>query len=182
MPVIDNKEISSRDVGRVVAYVPGHAVCEEGINTSRCEYGRITSYNSKYVFVNFGSGENGQSVSPGDLRFIHPSAAALAKEFDLVVGDVARWMCTKARLSCGFMTPAECFFSDDPEYVEPARQALRERSAARAKAVSGAKITAVQEPRDIVKQAMGDLQDSISILRQMEQISRRYAKIKGKKT
>lgn len=54
---IQKRQIRDFDIGSKVTHVPGHG---------DCEHGTISSYNHKYVFVNFGTGTN-QAVDTCDL-------------------------------------------------------------------------------------------------------------------
>lgn len=53
------------DEGHMVRYVPQHA--NGDLNHRDCEIGTISSWNSKWVFVNFGKGDTSPACDPNDL-------------------------------------------------------------------------------------------------------------------
>lgn len=62
---IEGRQLTHADVGSKVTYVPQHA---DGAGHPDCEGGTITSWNDKYVFVNYGTGTN-KATDPSDLRW-----------------------------------------------------------------------------------------------------------------
>ena len=61
---IQNRELTEADKDSKVTYVPRHA--EGNAGHPDCEGGTISSWNDKYVFVNYGTGTN-QATDPDDL-------------------------------------------------------------------------------------------------------------------
>jgi len=55
------KEITTKDIGRKVVYRNNNSI-EEGV---------ITSFNSSFVFVRYGSNTQSQATSKQDLEFIN---------------------------------------------------------------------------------------------------------------
>jgi hypothetical protein len=58
--MINIEELKETDKGRLVSY-------SDGIKT---EIGRITSWNSRYIFVDFTDSERGQACYPRSLNFV----------------------------------------------------------------------------------------------------------------
>jgi len=53
---------TQQDIGRNVIYSAGHPSAFD-------EYGRITSFNDSFVFVNYGKGSTSQATNREDLRW-----------------------------------------------------------------------------------------------------------------
>lgn len=62
---VDGKILDDGDVGRDVTYVPNHAGGNAGHRD--CERGVITSWNSRFVFVRFGSSATPKACYPFNL-------------------------------------------------------------------------------------------------------------------
>ena len=63
--MLDIYSLTSSDKGSSVVYTPFEG-CDEGL----LEYGHITSWNDKFIFVDYGdSCGRGKATSPQDLRF-----------------------------------------------------------------------------------------------------------------
>lgn len=61
---IQGRELVDSDRGSKVTYVPGHAKGNAGHKD--CEEGTISSWNDKFVFVNYGTGTS-KATRPEDL-------------------------------------------------------------------------------------------------------------------
>ena len=68
--MIDIKTLTKEDIGRKVVYEKQYRV-DEGIFSyySMREEGIISSYNDKYILVNYGTCATAQATSPEDLTF-----------------------------------------------------------------------------------------------------------------
>jgi len=58
--VIDINRLTESDIGRTVIYEP---------NDSLLDFGRLTSWNETFVFVQF-SGPGGEACNPEDVRLV----------------------------------------------------------------------------------------------------------------
>lgn len=59
--MIDITKITNSDIGRVVVYV--------AYDGAKPEFGRITSFNSRFIFVDFQNTGRGQATPPHLLKF-----------------------------------------------------------------------------------------------------------------
>jgi hypothetical protein len=60
--MINIKELTEKDIGRSVVYTA----------YNHKEYGHITSFNEKYIFVDYGKNcGRGTATDPKDLKFTH---------------------------------------------------------------------------------------------------------------
>ena len=64
-------ELRPGDVGRAIYYLPQHA--HGDINHADKQWGNISSWNHKFVFVDFGKGDTHPACDPGDLYWVYNS-------------------------------------------------------------------------------------------------------------
>ena len=62
---IEGIKIKSKHIGLEVIYIPRHAHNESGTDWLLCEHGIITSFNDRFVFVNYGAGTS--NATPPEL-------------------------------------------------------------------------------------------------------------------
>lgn len=60
--MIDITQLTDRDIGRGVVYVPGH--------NAKHEDGIIRSWNESYVFVEYSGSRTPKATRPGDLVWL----------------------------------------------------------------------------------------------------------------
>ena len=81
--MIKIKSLHNSLVGAEVRYIPAHAMLDGVINHEQCEFGRITSWNATYIFVDYGKNcGRGTATRPEDLEF---TDGALCKEHGAVM-------------------------------------------------------------------------------------------------
>lgn len=61
---IDSRELTKENIGSKVTYIPLHA--NGNAQHEDCEGGVISSWNDKFIFVNYGTGHS-QATRPEDL-------------------------------------------------------------------------------------------------------------------
>ncbi len=66
--MIELSKLTETDKGREVRYEVRHGQPGEAYST-RCEYGNISSWNSRYVFVRYSHGDTAAATNPEDLEF-----------------------------------------------------------------------------------------------------------------